>query len=299
MATVAGTYLHVSDIVVIIVYFLLVLFVGLWSSRKNRGSAGGYFLAGRNMNWIPVGASLFASNIGSLHFVGMVGSGAAAGIAIYLYELNAMYVLMILAYIFLPVYIASGVFTMPEYLKLRFGGNRIQIYLAVLALLVYIFTKISADLYAGAIFIEQSLNWNIYLSILVLLAVAAVFTIAGGLTAVIWTDFIQTIIMLIGALVLAVMAFIEVGGIAGIKAKYPDAVSNHTRHSEANSTCGRPRGDYMHLFRDPVTGDIPWPGLIGITINSIWYWCSDQRLWGVQTRKYVKKCAAVLGAVQT
>ncbi|XP_052259739.1 sodium/glucose cotransporter 4-like isoform X2 [Dreissena polymorpha] len=276
MATVAGTYLHVSDIVVIIVYFLLVLFVGLWSSRKNRGSAGGYFLAGRNMNWIPVGASLFASNIGSLHFVGMVGSGAAAGIAIYLYELNAMYVLMILAYIFLPVYIASGVFTMPEYLKLRFGGNRIQIYLAVLALLVYIFTKISADLYAGAIFIEQSLNWNIYLSILVLLAVAAVFTIAGGLTAVIWTDFIQTIIMLIGALVLAVMAFIEVGGFAGIKAKYPDAVSNHTRHSEANSTCGRPRGDYMHLFRDPVTGDIPWPGLIGITINSIWYWCSDQ-----------------------
>ncbi|KAH3794758.1 hypothetical protein DPMN_148296 [Dreissena polymorpha] len=144
MATVAGTYLHVSDIVVIIVYFLLVLFVGLWSSRKNSGSAGGYFLAGRNMNWIPVGASLFASNIGSRHFVGMVGSGASTGIAIYLYELNAMYVLMILAYIFLPVYIASGVFTMPEYLKLRFGGNRIQIYLAVLALLVYIFTKISA-----------------------------------------------------------------------------------------------------------------------------------------------------------
>ncbi|XP_052268717.1 sodium/myo-inositol cotransporter 2-like [Dreissena polymorpha] len=139
---------------------------------------------------------------------------------------------------------------MPEYLKLRFGGNRIQIYLAVSALLIYIFTKISAYLYAGAIFIEQSLNWNIYLAILVLLAVAAVFTIA---------------------------AFIEVGGIAGIKAKYPDAVSNHTRYSEANSTCGRPRGDYMHLFRDPVTGDIPWPGLVGITINSVWYWCSDQK----------------------
>lgn len=272
--TIGGTSLHVGDLVVIILYFVFVLAVGLWSSRKNRGSAGGYFLAGRNMNWIPVGASLFASNIGSLHFVGMVGSGAASGIAIYLYELNAMYVLMILAYIFLPVYIASGVFTMPEYLKYRFGGKRIQIYLAVLALLVYIFTKISADLYAGAIFIEQSLNWNIYMAILLLLAVAAVFTIAGGLTAVIWTDFIQTIIMVIGALALMVLAFIKVGGFQAMVEKYPDAESNYSR--ESNDTCTATRADYMHLFRDPVTGDIPWPGLIGITINSIWYWCSDQ-----------------------
>ncbi|XP_045185344.2 sodium/glucose cotransporter 4-like [Mercenaria mercenaria] len=273
-STVGGTSLHAGDLAVIVVYFLFVLFVGLWSSRKNRGSAGGYFLAGRNMNWIPVGASLFASNIGSLHFVGMVGSGAASGIAIYLYELNAMYVLMILAYIFLPVYIASGVFTMPEYLKYRFGGKRIQIYLAVLALLVYIFTKISADLYAGAIFIEQSLNWNIYMAILLLLAVAAVFTIAGGLTAVIWTDFIQTIIMVFGAIALMIIAFIKVGGFQGMVEKYPEAESNYSLNS--NNTCGAPRGDYMHLFRDPVSGDIPWPGLVGITINSIWYWCSDQ-----------------------
>lgn len=272
--TIGGTVLHVGDLAVIIVYFVFILAVGLWSSRKNRGSAGGYFLAGRNMNWIPVGASLFASNIGSLHFVGMVGSGAASGIAIYLYELNAMYVLMILAYIFLPVYIASGVFTMPEYLKFRFGGKRIQIYLAVLALLVYIFTKISADLYAGAIFIEQSLNWNIYTAILLLLAVAAVFTVAGGLTAVIWTDFIQTIIMVLGAITLMILAFVKVGGFSGMVEKYPLAVSNYSR--ETNDTCSAPRADYMHLFRDPVNGDIPWPGLVGITINSIWYWCSDQ-----------------------
>ncbi|KAL4218732.1 hypothetical protein ACF0H5_021320 [Mactra antiquata] len=274
MENVGGSKLHVGDIVVIVIYFVFVLAVGLWSSRKNRGSAGGYFLAGRNMNWIPVGASLFASNIGSLHFIGMVGSGAAAGIAIYLYELNAMYVLMILAYIFLPVYIASGVFTMPEYLKLRFGGKRIQIYLAVLAILVYIFTKISADLYAGAIFIEQSLQWNIYLSIMLLLAVASIFTIAGGLTAVIWTDFIQTIIMVVGALVLMVLAFMEVGGFQGMVDKYPEAETNYSLNS--NNTCGAPRADYMHLFRHPLHGDIPWPGLIGITINSIWYWCSDQ-----------------------
>ncbi|RUS83399.1 hypothetical protein EGW08_008820, partial [Elysia chlorotica] len=105
----AGTNVHLGDIVVIAAYFAFVLFVGLWSSKQNRGSAGGYFLAGRNMNWIPVGASLFASNIGSLHFVGLAGSGAAAGIAVANYELNAIMVLMLLGYIFLPVYIASGV----------------------------------------------------------------------------------------------------------------------------------------------------------------------------------------------
>lgn len=269
-----GTALHPGDFAVIAVYFASILFLGLWTSRKNRGSAGGYFLAGRNMNWIPVGASLFASNIGSIHFVGLAGSGAAAGIAIGIYELNAMYVLMILAYIFLPVYVASGVFTIPEYLKLRFGGKRIQIYLAILSLLVYIFTKISADLYAGAIFIEQSLKWNIYWSMLLLLGIASIFTITGGLTAVIWTDFGQTIIMLIGGFVLMILAFIRVGGYNEMVARYPDSMSNFTRYS--NTTCGRPKDDYMDLFRDPQTGDLPWPGILGVTINSIWYWCSDQ-----------------------
>ncbi|XP_061169606.1 sodium/myo-inositol cotransporter 2-like isoform X1 [Saccostrea echinata] len=272
--TVEGTQLHYGDFIVIAGYFAFVLFIGLWTSRQNRGSAGGYFLAGRNMHWIPVGASLFASNIGSIHFVGLAGSGAASGIAIGLYELNALYILMLLGYIFLPVYIASGVYTMPEYLKCRFGGQRIQIYMAVLALLVYIFTKISADLYAGALFIEQSMHWNLYLSILLLLSIATIFTITGGLTAVIWTDFIQTIIMIIGALVLMGLSFAKVGGLNGIVEKYPHAIANTTKYS--NTTCGVPREDYMHLFRDPVTGDLPWPGIVGMSINSIWYWCSDQ-----------------------
>ena len=192
MATVVqGTSLHYADIIVIVCYFAAVLLMGLWSSCRNRGSVGGYFLAGRNMHWIPVGASLFASNIGSGHFIGLAGSGAASGIGIAVFELNAIFVLMILGWVFVPVYIASGVFTMPEYLRKRFGGQRIRIYLSVLALLLYIFTKISADLYAGAVFINQSLHWDLYGSVLLLLAVAALFTIAGGLTAVIWTDFIQ------------------------------------------------------------------------------------------------------------
>ncbi|XP_033732589.1 sodium/glucose cotransporter 4-like [Pecten maximus] len=271
---VSGTLLHYGDFIVIVVYFVFILFVGLWTSRQNRGSAGGYFLAGRNMHFVLVGASLFASNIGSIHFVGLAGSGAASGIAIGLYELNALYIMLLLGYVFLPVYIASGVYTMPEYLKCRFGGQRIQISLAVLALLVYIFTKISADLYAGAIFIEQSLKWDIYWSIMLLLGVAAIFTITGGLTAVIWTDFVQTIIMIIGATTLMILSFVEVGGFNGMVEKYPYAVANNTQNN--NSTCGKPRDDYMHLFRSPTTGDLPWPGVIGLSINSIWYWCSDQ-----------------------
>ncbi|XP_074654076.1 sodium/glucose cotransporter 4-like [Tubulanus polymorphus] len=271
---VEGTALHYGDIIVICLYFVFVLGIGLWSSRSNRGSVGGYFLAGRNMHWIPVGASLFASNIGSIHFVGLAGSGAAAGLGIASYELNAILVVLVLGWLFTPVYLSSGVFTMPEYLRKRFGGQRIRVTLSVILLLMYIFTKISADLYAGAIFIEQSLHWDIYLAILLLLAIAAIFTITGGLTAVIWTDFVQTILMIVGAVSLMVLSFIEVGGYKGMVDKYPRAMSNYTKRT--NDTCGRPRPDYMNLIRDPLTADLPWPGIIGLTINSIWYWCSDQ-----------------------
>merc|ERR1719431_83087 len=151
------------------------------------------------MHWSLVGASLFASNIGSGHFVGLAGTAAASGIGISGFELSAIFYLMFLGWCFVPVYMASGVYTMPEYLRLRFGGTqRIRVYLAVLTLLLYVFTKISADLYAGAIFITKSTGFEgdgpIYISILILLAIACLFTIAGGLTAVIWTDFIQTVL---------------------------------------------------------------------------------------------------------
>ncbi|CAD5113706.1 DgyrCDS2868 [Dimorphilus gyrociliatus] len=251
MATVGNTSLHAADIAIIIVYFIFILTVGLW-----------------------LGASLFASNIGSLHFIGLAGSGAAAGIAVGGFELNAIFVLMMLGWLFMPVYIASGVFTMPEYLHKRFGGQRLQIYLAVLSLLLYIFTKISADLFAGAIFIEQSLKWNIYLSTAILLVIASIFTITGGLTAVIWTDFIQTGIMLCGAFSLMIMAFIEVGGFENMKYKYERSIANSSIYS--NSTCGLPRKDYLNFLRSPKEGDVPWPGLLGITFSSIWYWCADQ-----------------------
>ncbi|XP_013421876.1 sodium/glucose cotransporter 4 isoform X2 [Lingula anatina] len=274
------TALHWGDILVILGYLAAVMAVGIWSSCRNRGSVGGYFLAGRSMHWIPVGASLFASNIGSGHFIGLAGSGASSGIGIAVFELNAIFILLILGWIFVPVYIAAGVYTMPEYLRKRFGGQRIRIYLAVLTLILYVFTKISADLYSGALFIQLAMGWNLPLAITALLLLAALFTIAGGLTAVIWTDFIQTVIMVIGAFILMVMSFVEVGGYNPLIEKFFAAVPNTTRDAAPNDTyakCGIPPANSMNLIRSIDDGSLPWLGvMVGLTISSVWYWCSDQ-----------------------
>lgn len=176
------TTLGGADLAVLVIYLASVLGVGLWASIRGRhDSTSDYFLGGRNMNWVLVGASLFASNVGTDHFVGLAGSGAATGIGIAGFELNALFIVLLLAWVFVPVYLASGVFTMPEYLRKRFGGQRIRIYLALLALLSYVFTKISADLYAGALFIQESLRWNLYASIAVLLGITIVSTIGDPL----------------------------------------------------------------------------------------------------------------------
>jgi len=272
------------DYVVIVVYFSFVLAVGLWSSWKSkRDSVGGYFLASRSMNWVLVGASLFASNIGSGHFIGLAGSGAAGGIAIAGFELSAIFYIIFLGWAFVPVYMASGVYTMPEYLRLRFGGQRIRMYLSVLALLLYVFTKISADLYAGALFITKATGYQgdaaIYISILILLAIACLFTVAGGLTAVIWTDFIQTILMIIGAVLLAILAFVEIGGYEELVDRYFEATATIRANSSNGDLCGAVPADAMHLLRDATPGksDLPWSGMtFGLAISSIWYWCSDQ-----------------------
>ncbi|ELK37832.1 Sodium/myo-inositol cotransporter 2 [Myotis davidii] len=267
--------LEAGDIAVLALYFLFVLAVGLWSTVKTkRDTVKGYFLAGGDMMWWPVGASLFASNIGSGHFVGLAGSGAAVGISVAAYEFSGIFSVLTLAWVFLPIYIAGQVTTMPEYLRKRFGGNRIPTLLAALYLFIYIFTKISVDMYAGAIFIQQSLKLDLYLAIVGLLAITALYTIAGGLAAVIYTDALQTVIMLIGAFTLMGYSFAAVGGLDGLVEKYFLALA--TNRTE-NSSCGLPREDAFHIFRDPLTSDLPWPGiLIGMTMPSLWYWCTDQ-----------------------
>uniref|UniRef100_A0A4W5JW58 Sodium/glucose cotransporter 1 n=1 Tax=Hucho hucho TaxID=62062 RepID=A0A4W5JW58_9TELE len=242
----------------------------------NRATVGGFFLAGRSMVWWPIGASLFASNIGSGHFVGIAGTAAAGGLAIGGFEWNALVVVVILAWLFVPIYIKAGVVTMPEYLKKRFGGQRIRIYLSVLSLFLYVFTKISADMFSGAIFINQALGLNIYLAVILLLSITALYTVTGGLAAVIYTDTLQTIIMVVGSFILMGYAFNEVGGYENFQSRYMEAIPTLTGVN-ISASCYTPRPDSFHIFRNAVTGDLPWPGLVfGLTVQATWYWCTDQ-----------------------
>nr|KAF6458910.1 solute carrier family 5 member 10 [Rousettus aegyptiacus] len=270
-----GPQLLVADIIVIAVYFALNVAVGIWSScRASRNTVSGYFLASRDMTWWPIGASLFASSEGSGLFIGLAGSGAAGGLAVAGFEWNATYVLLALAWVFVPIYISSEIVTMPEYIQKRYGGQRIRMYLSVLSLLMSVFTKISIDLYAGALFVHICLGWNFYLSTILMLIVTALYTIAGGLAAVIYTDALQTIIMVVGAVILTIKAFDQIGGYEQLAAAYARAVPSKTI---TNATCHLPRADAMHMFRDPYTGDLPWTGMtFGLTIMATWYWCTDQ-----------------------
>uniref|UniRef100_A0A8C7UW20 Sodium/glucose cotransporter 1 n=1 Tax=Oncorhynchus mykiss TaxID=8022 RepID=A0A8C7UW20_ONCMY len=249
----------------------------LWAMvSTNRATVGGFFLAGRSMVWWPIGASLFASNIGSGHFVGIAGTAAAAGIAIGGFEWNALVVVILLGWLFVPIYIKAGVVTMPEYLKKRFGGQRIRIYLSVLSLFLYVFTKISADMFSGAIFINQALGLNIYLAVVLLLSITALYTVTGGLAAVIYTDTLQTIIMVVGSFILMGYAFDQVGGYENFQERYMMAMPTRTGVN-ISKRCYTPRPDSFHIFRDAVTGDLPWPGLVfGLTVQATWYWCTDQ-----------------------
>ncbi|KAJ7332746.1 hypothetical protein JRQ81_014926 [Phrynocephalus forsythii] len=236
---------EVPDIIVVIIYFVFVLAIGIW-----------------------IGASLMSSNVGSGLFIGLAGTGAAGGLAVGGFEWNATWALLVLGWIFVPVYISSGVVTMPEYLKKRFGGQRIQIYLSVLSLILYIFTKISTDIFSGALFIQVSVRETEAPELFL------VIFPTGGLTAVIYTDALQTAIMVVGALVLMFIGFDKVGWYEGLQEKYHKAIPSVT---VPNTTCHLPRQDAFHMIRDPVSGDIPWPGLIfGLSVLALWCWCTDQ-----------------------
>ncbi|CAJ1079516.1 sodium/myo-inositol cotransporter [Xyrichtys novacula] len=279
-----GPGMEAADIAVVALYFVVVLVIGFLAMWKaNRSTVSGYFLAGRSMTWIVIGASLFVSNIGSEHFIGLAGSGAASGLAVGAWEFNALFLLQLLGWVFIPVYIHSGVYTMPEYLSKRYGGHRLKVYFALLSVLLYIFTKLSVDLYAGALFIQESLGWNLYLSILLLISMTALLTITGGLVAVLYTDALQAVLMIGGALTLTIMSLIQVGGLEGVRTKYMQAVPNVTaivaagNYTYSPSCRITPKPNSLRMLRGPLDEDNPWPGFIlGQTPASIWYWCADQ-----------------------
>ncbi|KAK9961910.1 hypothetical protein ABG768_007308 [Culter alburnus] len=289
-----------ADISVIIGYFLVVIAVGIWSTfRTNRGTVGGYFLAGRTMVWWPVGTSLFASNIGSGHFVGLAGTAAASGIAVGGFEWNALFIVLLLGWVFVPVYLTAGVITMPQYLKKRFGGSRISLYLSVVSLFLYIFTKISVDMFSGAVFIQQALGWNIYVAVIALLCITALYTVTGGLAALMYTDTVQTFVIIGGAFVL--MGFCYNALLEKYSLSLPSQrISLDPQRYNISEQCYTPREDAFHLLRNPTTGDLPWPGvLFGIAIIGSWYWCTDQvivqRCLAARTLTHVKAGCILCG----
>jgi solute:Na+ symporter, SSS family len=245
------------DIVIILIYFVIVFGIGFYFSRRERTSED-YFLAGRNIGWFAIGASLFVSNISTEHFIGLAGSGAAVGLAPGHFEWQASMILLLLGWVFVPFYLRSNVFTMPEFLERRFNRS-CSTYLASISVIAYIFTKISVHLYAGSIIAESVLGWHPMTTAIILVIATGIYTVAGGLAAVIYTDLVQTLILLAGAIVLTFIGLEKVGGFAGLRAILPPS--------------------YFHMFKPASDPDFPWTGIVfGAPILGIWYWCTDQMI---------------------
>ncbi|XP_076711853.1 sodium/glucose cotransporter 1-like [Callospermophilus lateralis] len=268
------------DTLAITFYLLLVLGLGLWAvMSSSRATIKDFFLAGRNLSWWSIGTSIFVTYIGSGHFIGLSGIGASSGIAVGAFEWNTILMVFVLGWIFIPIYLKAGVVTLPEYLRKRFGGFRIQFLFSFMFLLIYTFSMISLEISYGAMFLKMIWNLNIYQTTLVLLTVSGMYTITGGLTAVVYTEVLHAAVMILGSVLLMSFAFSEVGGYEGMAHKYFHAIPSVI--SEGNWTakpeCYMPRQDALHIFRDSISGDIPWPGLIfGTTTVSLFYGCADQ-----------------------
>ncbi len=243
------------DALIIAVYFIAVFGVGFYHSR-NKDNTTEYFLAGKHIGWFALGATLFSTNIGSEHVIGLAGSGASSGLAVGTYEWSASFCLLLLGWLFIPQYLRSGVFTMPEFLERRFSPGA-RWYLTTVSLLAYILTKISVALFAAGILAREIFGWDYMTTALLLVVATGIYTITGGLAAVIWTDFLQAFIMIGGSLFLTVIGLSEAGGFAGLREALPD--------------------DFFHIVKEIDHPEYPWLGTtLGTMILGTWYWCTDQ-----------------------
>lgn len=243
------------DWVVIGAYFALLLGVAVWVILQKNKSTEDYFLAGRNIGWFVVGASIFASNIGSEHVVGLAGTGASNKFPLLIYELHAWVVLM-LGWVFLPFYSRAGVFTMPEFLEKRFSPGA-RWFLSIFSLLAYVMTKVSVTIYAGGIVISTLLGIDFWVGALATVILTGIYTVLGGMKAVVYTEALQTVILLIGSGTLTIMGLQAVGGWGEMKAVLGPA--------------------YFNMWRPQTDPDFPWFSLVVTSsVVGIWYWCTDQ-----------------------
>ena len=246
------------DWVVLGIYFLILIVVAVWVALQRNKNTEDYFLAGRNVGWFVIGASIFASNIGSEHVVGLAGTGFSSGTPLAHYELHA-WIVLLLGWLFLPFYMRSGAFTMPEFLEKRFD-SRSRWFLSVFSLFAYVLTKVSVTIYAGGIVVSELLNLDFWIGAIGIVVFTGIYTIIGGLKAVVYTETLQTVVLILGSVIITYLGFQEVGG-----------------WNELTKTVTEVSPDHFNMWRPMNDPDFPWTGLlIGGTIVGIWYWCTDQ-----------------------
>lgn len=243
------------DWIVIAIYFLVLFGIAVWVILQKQENSEDYFLAGRNVGWFVVGASIFASNIGSEHVVGLAGSGAGDKFPLLIYELHA-WIVILLGWLFLPFYVRSGVFTMPEFLEKRFGP-RARWFLSLFSLAAYVLTKVSVTLYAGGIVISTLMDISFMSGALATVILTGIYTVLGGMRAVVYTETLQAVILVLGAATLTVLGLQAAGGWGSVV-----------------DTAGP---EYMNMWRSMDDPDYPWHWLVlSSSIVGIWYWCTDQ-----------------------
>nr|CAG4718031.1 unnamed protein product [Naegleria fowleri] len=217
-----------------------------------------FFLANGNVGFIAIACSLFASNIGAEHIIGLSSSGASIGLAVGMAEVYSPIWILVLGWLFIPFYLRTQVFTLPEFIEKRFDRN-CRMYLSMMSLVMYVMTKISVSIYAGVVVFKVLLGWDVWISAAAVVISTGIYTVLGGLSAVIYTEVLQTFVMIIGATILFAQGMIKVGGYSGLEKNLPDSM--------------------MHLFQPPSHHDFPVTGvLFGMTWTSMWYWCTDQSI---------------------
>jgi len=247
---------HPVDMLIVLLYAAFVIFLGLRFAKKHE-SAEDYFLAGRSMTWPLIGFSLLASNMSSTSLVGLAGDAYSTGISVYNYEWMASVILVFFAIFILPFYLRSQIYTMPEFLERRFDG-RARTYFSLLTLFLNIVVDTAGSLYAGGLLINLTFpEIPIWQTIAVMALLAGLYTIAGGLAAVIYTDMIQAILLLIGSVVISVVAFSKIGSWSAVTDVTPP--------------------EMLSLIRPLDDPSVPWLGLLtGVPLLGFYFWCTNQ-----------------------
>lgn len=262
--------MQLLDWIVIALFFIALIGIIVWVVRQKQNNAADYFLGGKDATWIAIGASIFASNIGSEHLIGLAGSGAASGMAMAHWEIQG-WMILILGWVFVPFYSRSMVYTMPEFLERRFNPASRTI-LSLISLISYVLTKVAVTVYAGGLVFQQVFGidtlWGIdffWIAAIGLVLITALYTIFGGMKSVLYTSVLQTPILLLGSLIILVLGLKELGGW--------DKMVEICSAVEVNQY-----GDTMtNLIRDNRDAQFPWLGaLIGSAVIGFWYWCTDQ-----------------------